>query len=653
MLTDHSNAFQRFQPLLAETRDPSPYHDIPIHPPGHRIDREYIHAFVPEQSVTSTAWEARDYDYVRPGALMRAHAGLHAVQGQRQLRQVYAWRGDRAGQGGADWSQPDAGASPSGRNADQADLLAGIRLQALAQHAHRGRGEGHLRGIVPGCVFRLTDHTQAAANIEHLILRTQLSIEAPPRESQARSAAGHWRIAVRFQTQPATVPLRPDATQPKPRVHGVESAVVTGPNAAEVHTDYLHRIKVRFHWDRSGRMDHTSSCWLRVVTPWAGNQFGASFLPRPGQEVTVAFFGGDPDLPIVIGSVHNEFNQPAWQLPAQAALAGFRSRELKEGGGNGAAGRGNHFALDDTPGRIQVQLKSDHLHSSLSLGHVTRIEDNLGRKDQRGEGFELRTDGVGAIRSGRGMLIATDAREGARSHLQDTREASARLDAAREQHERLGELAGRHGAQDPDADQQAMAQRLRAGHDDVAGRSGGAADFAQLTQPHLVLSAAADLAASAGRDMHLAAGHDMAITSSGHTSVSTGASFLASAMGALRLFAHQLGVRIFAARGAVQIQAQDDRIELIARKALELISTSDWIHLKAKGGIALGVGDTTLRITDAGFQFHTRGAHHVWAGDHQTFGPKALANPLPPLPESICIPCLLKAARGGSPLARL
>ena len=122
-------------------------------------------------------------------------------------------------------------------------------------------------------------------------------------------------------------------------------------------------------------------------------------MPRIGQEVLVDFIGDDPDLPICTGRVHNALNLPPWALPAQHALSGLRSRELAPRGGNAAAGRGNHLLMDDSEGEIQAQLRSDHGHSSLGLGFLTRVEDNAGRKEARGQGFELRTDAHGVLRA--------------------------------------------------------------------------------------------------------------------------------------------------------------------------------------------------------------------------------------------------------------
>jgi type VI secretion system secreted protein VgrG len=157
--------------------------------------------------------------------------------------------------------------------------------------------------------------------------------------------------------------------------------------------------------------------------------------------VLVAFEHGDPDRPIIVGSTNNALNQPSWLLPAQSALSGIRSRELNSGSGNSAGGRSNHILLDDTEGQIQAQLKSDHQHSQLSLGHITRIEDHAGRKDQRGEGFELRTDGHGALRAKDGLLITTQGRGKASRHALDSAETAAALQSAQSQHLALGATA--------------------------------------------------------------------------------------------------------------------------------------------------------------------------------------------------------------------
>jgi type VI secretion system secreted protein VgrG len=228
----------------------------------------------------------------------------------------------------------------------------------------------------------------------------------------------------------------------------------------DVYTDEYGRVRVQFHWDRIGDNDDRSSTWLRVASAWSGAELGATAVPRVGSEVIVQWLGGNPDRPIIMGSVFNARNMPPWTLPTQHSLTGLRSRELAPGSGNAPGGRGNHLVLDDTNEKIQAQLKSDHQCSQLSLGHITRIDDTSGRKDERGEGWELATDAWGILRAGKGLLITTDARANAESHTKDLREALARLTNARQEQEAQAKLAEKAGAQDPVGHQADVARCL-------------------------------------------------------------------------------------------------------------------------------------------------------------------------------------------------
>lgn len=155
---------------------------------------------------------------------------------------------------------------------------------------------------------------------------------------------------------------------------GTQTATVVGTDGEEIRIDAYGRVKVRFHWDRHGRDDERSSAWLRVMSPAAGPRQGMCRPPRANDEAVVHCLDGNVDHPIIIGFVHNGANRPPWPLPEQAALQGIRSRELK-------GTRGNQLVFDDTTGKIQAQLRSDHLSSQLSLGHITRIEGDAGRQE--------------------------------------------------------------------------------------------------------------------------------------------------------------------------------------------------------------------------------------------------------------------------------
>ncbi|MBN9411491.1 MAG: type VI secretion system tip protein VgrG [Burkholderiales bacterium] len=658
ILSDHNAAFRPFGD------EEGPYAHIPLHPPGHRIDREYIHAFVPAHGLVSTAWEGRDHNYTRPRQPLVTRQGALIDNGQREAshprREVYQWRLSGAGgSAGALWSQPDAGRDTQAhaRDEDTGRWLARIRLEELVQTAERAEGEGHIRGVVPGCSFHLQGHGDETCNAEHIILWAHLSVQAPGQDSQApgapdgaggsnaSGASGHWRIHTRFTTQPTRTALRPALTRAKPCMSGPETALVVGPQAGQVHTDHLGRIKVWHPAQRRHPQAPEASIWVRVVQPWAGNQQGVLLLPRAGQEVMLGYEGGDPDRPIVLGSVYNGANLPGWNLPGQHALSGFRTRELGEGGGNSAGGRSNHLAMDDTKGEIQVQLKSDHQHSSLSLGSIVRIEDREGRKDARGEGAELRTDGHGAIRAARGLMLTTEARNAAHGGMKEVTEALHRLAQALERHEQLAQGAQAHNVQD-EGDQEAVARALRRQGEDIRGTGEALGEF---TAPHLLIDSAAGIQTSAAGSTQQASGEHHAIASGGHTSIAAGGSHLVSADNAIRMFARSQGVRVHAAERDVEVQAQAGSVDIRAHDTIRLkarrieLEATEVVLVNGNGSHSQWQGSGIVHGTNGGWTVHREVSHHT--------GPLSL--PVAPMqfPQGVCKECLAAAARQRSRVA--
>jgi type VI secretion system secreted protein VgrG len=629
------------------------YREVEYHVPGWKTDAEYISSFVPRSHLTSGQYSTRDYDYTRPRADLSVDRKDPRPTGLAD-GEVYQWHSAHAG---SHYAQPLAGIAEANDPHDEGRQLALLRMQALRTHGERAEGRGNLRGMVPGCTFRLAKHPRERANAEYLILDTHFVVEDVAQDSQNKDAVQdrqqQWRVHVAFTAHPVNEPLRPVPTRSKPQTGGPQSALVVGPEGQNLWTDELGRIKVQFPWDRIGQKNQHSTCWLRVSSPWAGNQLGGVHIPRIGQEVVVDFFGGDPDLPICTGRVHNQANLPPWALPDQSALSGFRSRELGKEGGNSAAGRSNHLLMDDTASRIQVQLKSDHQHSQLSLGHITRIEDNAGRKDARGEGFELRTDGHGAIRAKDGLLITTEARTNAVKHAKDLGETATLLTQAREQHESLADAARQARAQDADGDQSDVAAVLKSQNEDIAGLAQGESkqgDFPELSAPHLVLASPAGIEASTPGSTHVASGEHIALTSAGHTSLSAGASLLASVTGAIRLFAYKAGMRLVAAQGDIDIQALEKNLKLLAK--LDITLTANRIEITAKEEVIVNGGGSFTHWKAQGITHGTKGAWIEHAATHSLIGPRSLPLPEFKFPEAVCKECLRKALAAASPLGR-
>jgi type VI secretion system secreted protein VgrG len=416
------------------------------------------------------------------------------------------------------------------------------------------------------------------------------------------------------------------------RMLGPQTATVVGPEGeGSIHTDEYGRIRVQFHWDRVGDNDAGSSGWIRVGGSWAGSQLGMTAIPRVGSEVVIHWLDGSPDRPYVANAVHNALYMPSWNLPSQRALTGFRTRELTPGGGgNRAAGRSNHLLLDDTYQQIQVQLKSDHQHSQLSLGYITRIEGNAGRTDARGEGWELATDGWGVARAGKGLLITSEQRPRAASHIKDMGETVQRLAAARERHEEQAAAARQQGAQEQPGQQADVSDAIQAQNDAIKG-AGGAGAFPELAAPHLVLASPAGIETTAAQSTHIASDQHTAITTGKHFSVATGDSFFASVSQTFRLFVHKASMKLIAAVGKVTIQAQSDEIEIIAKKVLALISEQDWVEIRGKLGVRFSGGTDTLEISDT-TQFLTR-KPVLFHGNLETLPSRTAPPPPDVLPE--------------------
>jgi type VI secretion system secreted protein VgrG len=413
-----------------------------------------------------------------------------------------------------------------------------------------------------------------------------------------------WRPGRNYNSQPCTYP-------------GIQTAIVVGPAGSEIYTDGYGRVKVQFHWDRLGNYDENSSPWLRVMSPGAGNRFGEIRLPRVGEEVAVLYLDANIDHPVVLGALYNWVHMPPWQLPGQQALSGLRSREL--GGGS----RGNHLILDDTAGKVQAQLKSDHLCSQLSLGHITRIEDMKGRKDARGEGWELRTDGHGVARAAQGMLITTEGRPAARGPIKDMAESCHRLNAAAEQHQLLGDVAQKNGAQDARENQVDVASTLHAQYKEITGATAGS--FPELAQPHLVLASPAGIATTTAQSTHIASDLHTAITTGKSVSIATGDGLFASIRQAFRLFVQKAGMKLIAASGDIDIKALTDSFNVLAK--LNITQTASRIVISAKEDIVINGGGSYARFSAAGIEHGTSGTFVAHAASHHLDPAKSMAAP--------------------------
>ncbi len=252
-----------------------------------------------------------------------------------------------------------------------------IRIQEEAAPGLTIQGASNVRQLVCGHKFTLQRHF----NADGQYVLTTVSHSAR-QAGDYRSDGGDFHYSNSFTCIPLAVPFRPQRLTPKPVVQGTQTAVVVGPKGEEIFTDKYGRVKVQFHWDRDGKGDENSSCWIRVAQNWAGKRWGAVFLPRIGHEVIVDFLEGDPDQPICIGSVYNASEMPPYELPKEKTKSSIKTRSSK---GEGVQGF-NEIRFEDKKGEeqffIHAEKNQDNRVKNDSLEWVGNDRHLIVKKDQ-------------------------------------------------------------------------------------------------------------------------------------------------------------------------------------------------------------------------------------------------------------------------------
>lgn len=240
-----------------------------------------------------------------------------------------------------------------------------IRMQEMEAAAVRVEGVSACRQMVSGHRFTLREHPNA--NGDYVL--TSVTHKASLGQLSRSGEADFYEYENTFTCIPHALPFRPERRTPRPRVDGCQTATVVGPQGEEILTDKYGRVKVQFHWDREGKKDASSSCWLRVGTPWAGKQWGMIHIPRIGHEVIVDFIEGDPDRPIITGMVYNPDYMPPWALPEHKTRSGLVTRSTT----GGSTETANELRFEDKKGAEHVYL---HAEKNLRV-HVENNEIRL------------------------------------------------------------------------------------------------------------------------------------------------------------------------------------------------------------------------------------------------------------------------------------
>lgn len=322
-----------------------------------QLDLEAITQWRSSKEIQTGQVVLRDFDFTAPTVIPQASTKATRTNASAKL-EVYDY---------------------PGRFAKEADgeRYAQLRVEELQARYSRIDGAGAVRGLACGYRFELQSHPRTEQNQVYLLISTRLRMAY----SGYESGDGETSCQCEFTATEGSEVFRPRRDTPKPTVAGLHTALVVGPSGNEIHTDEHGRVKVQFHWDRLGKMNDKSSCWVRVSSPWAGQAWGSISLPRIGQEVVVDFLEGDPDRPLITGRVYNGEQVPPYKLPDHATVSTHKSRSSK----NAGAANFNELRFEDDKGSEYVWFQAEKDYHQLVKNDATLLvkgkQDRVVNKD--------------------------------------------------------------------------------------------------------------------------------------------------------------------------------------------------------------------------------------------------------------------------------
>lgn len=463
----------------------------------------------------------------------------------------------------------------------------------------RLRGKSNSPRLTPLMVFKVIDSqlpSTLPSDFQSEILITRLHF------SGSRSCA----LAIQFDATPYTEVLcwRP-ALKSRPVIAGTMTARIT---SAKTNDTYAHQNEHGFYWvkfdaDRDEKPTGYESMPVRLAKPYAGDTYGIHFPLIQGTEVAIAFHEGDPDRPYIAHALHDSY-RPDLITDKNNTRNVIRTPT------------NNKLRMEDKRGEEHIKLSTEYGgKSQLNLGHIV----NQGR-EKRGDGFELRTDSWGAIRAGKGLFISTDLRSQASSNQLDMREAKQQLDDAINLVSSLREAAEIAKAElaDLKAQQSLLAQSIN-----------------ELQQAALLLSSPAGIALTSPKTIQTNSGENITLTANKQVDISVGKKITLAAGKAISLFAQTTGIKAFAAKGKVEVQAQSDEMHLTSLKDMTVTSTGGKTVIAAKDELLLTCGGAYIRLKGGQIEYGSPANQTVKATNWVVAASESMDITHPQFPQSL------------------
>ncbi|WP_175855873.1 type VI secretion system Vgr family protein [Burkholderia cepacia] len=393
---------------------------------------------------------------------------------------------------------------------------------------------------------------------------------------------------VEIEAQRRKTPFRSPFEHQKPEMH-LQTAIVVTDSEEEIVTDDGNRVRVRTSNSRNDR-NTKSTTWIRAAMPDAGAKRGGYFPLRKDDQVLLGFVNGDCDRPVIISRLHGGATMPVWHT--HGLLSGFRSREY---GGDGF----NQLVMDDSSGQNRVHLYSSSYSSHLHLGYLIEQSDNT-RGAFLGNGFDLKSGAHGAVRAEQGLYVSTQPATAQPLNVTAATEPLAGAEAVFETVSKASETNRAESLQDgqaalksfTDATQRAVAGSTSGGR--TAG--GGTGSVNGFAKPVMLLSSPEGIAASTQQSVHVTANQHANVVAGQNVNLAAGKSLLVSVLDKISVFAQNLGIKIFAAKGSVDIQAQSSTASLVALQDVKIESADGRLILTAAKEVWIGAGGSYISI---------------------------------------------------------
>lgn len=524
--------------------------------------------------VTERSVSTHDYNYRTADAVLNADADLTHDDDKTTYGNDYHYTDGFLSEG-EQVTRADSNNSESGY------FYARLRHERQLNRQHRLSLESNSTLIAPGQILKAEGDTSQAFTNGMLVTSIESSAS---RDSHYRLKAEGiaWRDAVSF---------RPPE-QPRARITVPLTARITSSQASDIysHIDKMGRYRVRFDFDKDAWPQGGESPWLRRARDYAGDNFGLHLPLIQGTEVAVMFDGGHPDKPFIAWSLHDS------RHPDHVTLENYKRNILR-------TPAANELRLQDDRDRENIHLSTPYAgKSQLNLGY--NVADNDARQ-LRGEGAELRTDGHGVLRAAKGVFITADGQPQADGLMLDMHSAVSELEAAIQQANSLRAAAEMAKAELADVQKQT----------DLLNGT-----LKNLQQQALLLSAPSGIAQVTPSSIQLAAGQNLIATTGQDADISIGKKLRIAVTETLSLFAKQLGIKLFAAAGKVEIQAQSDGLDMFAMKDMQISSQSGKVTVSAQTELLLECGGAWIQMKGGSITLGGSGNVTVKAGTLEKLG---------------------------------